>query len=115
MKIKKTLIYIVTVLPSLALAAPILTPPLGTGTAGSDLKTVFTNMLSVVQTILIMLSTLYLLYAGFMFVTAKGDPTKLKKAKDALLWGLIGAALILCGEVLAAGIGDTVKSVFSTT
>lgn len=92
---------------------PLFNPPLGNGTAGgSDLKTIFLNVLDVAQTIMIMLTTLYLIFAGFMFVTAKGDPGKLKKARDALLWGLIGAALILCAEVLAYGIGDTVKEVF---
>ncbi len=70
------------------------------------------NILNVVQTILIMLSTMYLIFAGFMFVIAKGDPGKIQKAKDALLWGLIGTALILCAEVLAYGLGDTVKEVF---
>ncbi len=94
-------------------ARPLLNPPLGNGTAGgSDLKTIFLNVLDVTQVIIIMVTTLYLILAGFMFVTAKGDPGKLKKARDALLWGLIGAALILCAEVLAYGIGDTVKEVF---
>ena len=90
-----------------------LTPPIGDGTAGgTDLRTIFMNILDVAQTIMIMVATLYLLYAGFMFVTAKGDPAKLKKAQNALLWGLVGAALILTAEVLALGIGDTVKEVF---
>lgn len=94
-------------------ARPILNPPLGNGTAGgSDLKTIFLNVLDVAQTIMIMITTLYLIFAGFMFVTAKGNPEKLKKARDALLWGLIGAGLILSAEVLAYGIGDTVKEVF---
>ncbi len=90
-----------------------LTPPIGNGTDSStDLRTIFMNILDVAQTLMIMAATLYLLYAGFMFVTAKGDPARLKKAKDALLWGLVGTALILTAEVLALGIGDTVKEVF---
>ncbi len=94
-------------------AKPLFTPPLGNGTeGGTDLRTILFNVIDVVQTLLIMATTLYLIYAGFMFVTAKGDPGKLKKAKDGLLWGLVGAALILCAEVLAYGIGDTVKEVF---
>lgn len=91
-----------------------LTSPLGDPANGGDLKVVFTNILSVVQTFMIMASVLYLLYAGFMFVIARGDPTKLQKAKAALLWGLVGVALILAAEVLAYGLGDTVKSVFTT-
>ena len=90
----------------------IVNSPLGEGAEGSDLKTLFLNLLDVVQTIMIMAATLYIIYAGFMFVTAKGDTEKIKKARTALLWGLIGAGLILCAEVLALGLGDTVKEVF---
>jgi hypothetical protein len=111
---KKIAIIIATLITSLktvaiyAVSAPI-KPPLGEGT---DLRTVFMNVLDIAQTIVIMITTLYLIYAGFMFVTAKGDPGKIKSARDALLWGLVGAALILTAEVLALGIGDTVKEVF---
>lgn len=125
--IQKIIAYITIATPAFLLAQTVtqtvqpantkntgfLTPPIGNGTdAGTDLRTIFMNILDVAQTIMIMAATLYLLYAGFMFVTAKGDPEKLKKAKNALLWGLVGTALILTAEVLALGIGDTVKEVF---
>lgn len=123
--IQKIIVFVTVTTPSFLLvaatpAAPakpaavggFFTPPIGDGTNSTDLKTIFMNVLDVAQTIMIMASTLYLLYAGFMFVTAKGDPTRLKKAQNALLWGLVGSALILTAEVLALGIGDTVKEVF---
>jgi hypothetical protein len=113
---KKIIIKVISLIiipsPVLLMAVPIVNPPLGTGAGGSDLKTIFMNVMDIVQTILIMITTLYLIYAGFMFVVAKGDPEKLKKARAALLWGLIGAGLVLSAEVLALGIGDTVKEVF---
>lgn len=111
---KKTIFKIVTlsiVLKTnvlLAVTSPI-APPLGENT---DLRTIFMNILDVAQVIMIMVTTLYLLYAGFMFVTAKGDPTRIKTARDALLWGLVGAGLILTAEVLAYAVGDTVREVF---
>jgi len=113
--IQKIITLTTVTVPGFLLAAGdgFLTPPIGNGRdGGTDLKTIFMNVLDMVQTIMIMASTLYLLYAGFMFVTAKGDPARLKKAQNALLWGLVGAALILTAEVLALGIGDTVKEVF---
>lgn len=110
---KITAFIIATTLPILTFAEPLFKPPLQTaGTDGGDLQTVFMNVVDVAQTLMIMATVLYLIYAGFMFVIARGDPTKIKKAKDALLWGLIGAALILCAEVIAYGLGDTVKEVF---
>ena len=111
---KKTIFKILTLTTILktnvllAVTSPI-APPLGENT---DLKTIFMNILDVAQVIMIMIATLYLLYAGFMFVTAKGDPARIKSAQNALLWGLVGAGLILTAEVLAYAIGDTVKEVF---
>ncbi len=33
--------------------------------------------------------------AGFKFLTAQGDPTKLADARHAVVWGLVGAAVIV--------------------
>jgi hypothetical protein len=50
--------------------------------------------------------TLYIIYAGFTFVTAQGNPGEIQKAKQRLLWALIGAAILLG----AAGIAEVVKT-----
>ena len=31
-----------------------------------------------------------IIYAGFMMMTSSGDPGKVKKGKDTILWGIIG-------------------------
>ena len=113
---QKLSILLISLTPNFILATSTkqtLVSPLGEG-GNSDISSVLLNLANVAQTILIMLSTLYLIYSGFVFVIAKGDPEKIKKAKRALLWGLIGVALILSAEVLAHGIEDTVKEVFKT-
>jgi hypothetical protein len=51
----------------------------------------------------------FFVYAGFMFVTARGNPEKLETAKRMLLYTVIGAALILGGQVIAALIQGTVN------
>jgi len=33
------------------------------------------------------------LIAGFLFLTAEGDPSKLAKARGAVLWGVVGIAV----------------------
>jgi len=38
---------------------------------------------------------LMMVYIGFEFVLAKGNPTKLQKAREMLLWTIIGALIIL--------------------
>ena len=36
-----------------------------------------------------------IIWSGFLFVTAMGDMTKLKKARSTLLWTIIGLAIIV--------------------
>ncbi len=59
------------------------------------------RLLNYVWTILGILVVILLLYAGFNFVTAGGDETKLGKAKDSVKWSLVGiAVMILSGGVM---------------
>lgn len=51
---------------------------------------------------------LALVYSGFLFVSALGKPDKLKEAKDAFLYTLIGAAILLGSWAIAQLISETV-------
>ena len=53
----------------------------------------------------------FIIYAGFLFVKAQGDPAELTKAKSVLLWSVVGAAVLLGASVMSAAICGTVKSV----
>ena len=53
---------------------------------------------------------LAVVYCGFLFVFARGKPEELKKAKDALLWTLVGAAILLGSWAIAKMISATVLS-----
>jgi hypothetical protein len=50
------------------------------------------------------------IWTGFMFVTAQGDPGKLKTAKAALLYTAIGTAILLGATMLANVIANTINS-----
>ncbi len=56
---------------------------------------------------------LAVIYSGFLFVTAMGNPEKLTKAKEALLYTLIGAAILLGSWAIAQLISETVLSITS--
>lgn len=56
------------------------------------------------------LIALAIIYCGFLFVKARGNPEELTKAKDALLYTLIGAAVLLGAMAIATLISDTVFS-----
>jgi hypothetical protein len=54
---------------------------------------------------------LAIMYTGFLFVTAKGNAEKLKKAKEALKWTLIGGAVILASAVIASALQGTINDI----
>ena len=33
------------------------------------------------------------IYAGFLFLTAQGEPSKLSSARNAIIWGVVGVAV----------------------
>ena len=51
---------------------------------------------------------LAVIYSGFLFVKARGNPEEITKAKDALLYTLIGSAILLGALAIATLIKETV-------
>lgn len=54
--------------------------------------------------------TLAIVYAGFLFVAARGNPGELTKAKSTLYWTIIGALVLLGAQIIASVIQATIKS-----
>lgn len=65
-------------------------------------------ILGIVFRIGAVLSVLALMYVGFMFVKARGDPTELETARNAFLYTVIGIAVLLSGVLIASVIQNTV-------
>ena len=55
---------------------------------------------------------LAIIYCGFLFVAARGNSEKLNKAKDAILYTLIGAAILLGSWAIARLLSETVISLY---
>lgn len=51
---------------------------------------------------------LAIIYCGFLFVSARGNPEEIKHAKESLLYTIIGAAILLGSWALATLISNTV-------
>ncbi|MCC7160391.1 TrbC/VirB2 family protein [Candidatus Nomurabacteria bacterium] len=81
--------------------------PLGTETT---LPEFIQNMLEGVIKIGIPLIVLAVIYCGFLFVFARGNPEEIGKAKDALLYTLIGSAILLGSWAIAEMISATITS-----
>lgn len=88
--------------------------PLGEGHL-EDIPSFIEALLNIVLVVGIPIVALAIIYSGFLFVKAQGNPEELKKAKDTLMYTIIGAALLLGSFVLASAIGNTVEEIKSTT
>jgi len=53
---------------------------------------------------------LAVIYCGFLFVKARGNSEEITKAKDALLYTLIGAGVLLGAWAIAQLVNETVKA-----
>jgi membrane protease YdiL (CAAX protease family) len=57
--------------------------------------------------LLMPLVVIFIIYAGYLFVTAQGEESKIQKARTAILWTLIGAGVILGAQIMASILSDT--------
>lgn len=75
------------------------------------------ELLVAILNILIVLATplivLYIIYAGFLYVTARGNAEQTKQATNALTYAIIGGVLIIGAVALSTIIANIVGS-FST-
>lgn len=55
----------------------------------------------------VIIVVLGVIYSGFLFVTARGNPEKLTRAKTALMWVIIGGLVLLGARTIADVIQDT--------
>lgn len=53
---------------------------------------------------------LMLVYVGYLFVVARGEPGKITEARQALLWTIVGALILLGSQAISKGIEATVKA-----
>lgn len=77
----------------------------------NDITSFIAAALKALVVIALPIITLFIVISGFMFVAARGNESKLEKAKENFLYVIIGALLILGAWVLATLIGGTVSQV----
>lgn len=79
----------------------------------SDINSV-EGLLTVLLDILVIIATpivvIFIILAGFKYVTAQGDTTKLEEAKRALIYSIIGGVLIIGAAAIAEIIRGTIAA-----
>jgi len=84
--------------------------PLGSGGPGTIQEFLLAFLEGITQ-LALPIVILAVIYSGFLFVKAQGNPEEITKAKEALMYTLIGAAVLLGASAIATLIIDTVKAV----
>ena len=81
--------------------------------AAKDFPTLITQIAGAIVAIVLPISVIAIIYAGFRFVTAsaQGNTGELEKAKKMLLWIIVGTAIIVGSSLLARAIINFVKTV----
>ncbi len=98
---KKTVVQFVLVLlstyPVITLAQVVLPSIPGEygGTIGGIVDVAADVILTAVWTIAVTFVVIMFVLAGFKYLTAQGDPTKVSEAHRAVIWGLAGTAVIV--------------------
>ncbi len=77
----------------------------------SDIPTLITTIVDAVTTIGYYVVVIFIIYAGFLFVKARGDKGGLEEAKKTFLWTVVGAAVLLGASILSNVIKNTVTQV----
>lgn len=92
---------------ALATLEPILPNPLATKTFDAFILAVS----RIVINIGIPIAALFIIYAGLMFVTARGNEEKLSKARNSLIWAIIGTGVLIGARVIVMILQSTVRSI----
>ena len=75
----------------------------------SGLTNIIDNIWTVLFMIGISIIVVMITYGGILFVTATGDPDKISKAKQAILWAIIGGVVIIAANAIKTVIEDIAK------
>ena len=70
-------------------------------------------ILSAVVAIGTPIAVLFLIFAGFKFVTAQGKPGEIDKAKEFLMWTIVGIVILLGAQLLAEIVKGTIEQLGS--
>ena len=76
-----------------------------------DLPTFLNQILGFLIKIGGIVITFMVVYVGFKFVMAQGEPGALTEAKSMLMWTLIGAAILLGAQAISLAIQQTVQAI----
>lgn len=76
----------------------------------SSISAIIEQITKIVTMVALPVAVLFIVYSGFLYVTARGNEAKIKKAHDTLLWSVVGTAIILGSYAIATAIDKFAQS-----
>lgn len=76
----------------------------------NDFPTFVRAVANIVATVGGIIAVIFIIYAGYLFVTARGDTQKLELAKSTFQWTIIGAAVLMGAYAIANAVISVVTS-----
>jgi len=76
--------------------------------SGSSIDSFLLNILEFVIRIGTVIVVLMVVFVGYKFVAAQGEPAKITEARSMLLWTVVGALILLGSQAIAVAIKATV-------
>ena len=65
-----------------------------------DFKTIVDTIVNFIIILAVAIAPIFIIYAGYLFMTSAGDPTKVKTAKNVIMYVVIGLAVLLLSKGL---------------
>ena len=60
-------------------------------------------------------SAIFLVYGGITYITSSGDASKLQKAKNMILYSLIGLAIVILATIITAFVSNAIRNANETS
>ncbi|MBR2710041.1 hypothetical protein IKF02_00185 [Candidatus Saccharibacteria bacterium] len=76
---------------------------------GTNAKDMVTGMISWAISIAGVVSLIFIVIGGVNYTTSAGDPSKIQKAKQTILYALIGLAIVALAEIITAVVSSTIR------
>lgn len=75
-----------------------------------DIQGILLNIMDLVSVVGGIIVVLFIIYSGFKFVAARGNPEELKTAKNIFYATIIGGAILLGARIIADVVVNTVET-----
>jgi hypothetical protein len=75
-----------------------------------SIEQLFIDIIGLAITLLTPLVVIFIILAGFKYVTARGKPEEIKKATAALTYAIIGGVIIIGAFAISTIIANTIKA-----